>query len=109
MYGGLYERRHIQFVDVDIDARQNPKLKGLKIAQLSDVHLGNFFSLQQFYEILNQIAHKSPDMLVITGDIFDNDKLNDEAIKILNAFTPYFPFGVYFVGEIMNICVNLSI
>lgn len=96
LYGGLYERRHIQFVDVDIDARQNPKLKGLKIAQLSDVHLGNFFSLQQFYEVLNQIAHKSPDMLVITGDIFDNNKLNDEAIKILNAFTPYFSFGVYF-------------
>ena len=24
------------------------------------------------------------------------EKINDEAIKILNAFTPYFPFGVYF-------------
>lgn len=96
LYGGLYESRHIEFVEQDINCKDFPKLNGMKIAHLTDVHLGNFFSVKQFYEVLNQIAHKSPDMLVITGDVFDNGKINDEAIKILNAFTPYFPFGVYF-------------
>lgn len=96
LYGGLYESRNIEFVEQDIDCSAFPKLNGLKIAHLTDVHLGNFFSVRQFYEILNEIAHKAPDMLVITGDIFDSGKINDEAIKILNAFTPYFPFGVYF-------------
>lgn len=96
LYGGLYERRHIEFVEETIECIDAPKLNNLKIAHLTDVHLGNFFSVKQFYEVLNQIAQKSPDMLVITGDVFDNGKINDEAIKILNAFTPYFPFGVYF-------------
>ena len=98
LYGGLYESRNIEFVEQDIDCSAFPKLNGLKIAHLTDVHLGNFFSVRQFYEILNEIAHKAPDMLVITGDVFDSGKINDEAIKILNAFTPYFPFmNIYVV------------
>ena len=96
LYGGLYESRHIEFVEEEIDCTNVPKLNNLKIAQLTDVHLGNFFSVRQFYEVLNQIVKKAPDMLVVTGDIFDSGKVNDEAIKILNVFTSYFPFGVYF-------------
>ena len=63
LYGGLYESRNIEFVEQDIDCSAFPKLNGLKIAHLTDVHLGNFFSVRQFYEILNEIAHKAPDML----------------------------------------------
>lgn len=96
LYGGLYESRHIEFDEVEIDCTNNPKLNGLKIAQLSDVHLGTFFSVKEFYQVLQQIAQKGPDMLVLTGDIFDSIKLNDEAIKVLNVYTRYFPYGVYF-------------
>ena len=30
--------------------------------------------LDSFMRFLNEIAHKAPDMLVITGDIFDSGK-----------------------------------
>lgn len=95
LYGGLYERRHIQFTEQEIDVSSAPKLNGMKIAHLTDVHLGNFFSLQQLREVMVQIVNKSPDMLVLTGDIFDSRGVNDEAIELIDSFTGYFPFGTY--------------
>lgn len=96
VYGGLYERRHIEFDEVTIDVSKAPKLNGLKLAQLSDVHLGSFFSVSKLQVVLNQILEHSPDILVLTGDIFDSVELNDEAIKLVNSYSGYFPFGVYF-------------
>ncbi len=98
LYGGLYERRHIEFdeVDIDVSASGASRLNGMKIVQLSDVHLGNFFSLNRLQEVMVAIVQKAPDMLVITGDIFDDSSMNDDAIKLIDKFTGYFPFGVYF-------------
>ncbi len=98
LYGGLYERRHIEFdeVDIDVSASGASRLNGMKIVQLSDVHLGNFFSLNRLQEVMVAIVQKAPDMLVITGDIFDDNSMNDDAIKLIDKFTGYFPFGVYF-------------
>ena len=96
-YGGLYEKNHLEFTNVDIDAGDYTRLKKLKIAQLSDVHLGQFFSVKQLQTVLGQIVQQKADMLVLTGDIFDSTKGNDndEAIKVLNTFSQFFPFGVY--------------
>ncbi len=97
LYGGLYEKNHIEFTDVDIDTGDYTRLNRLKIAQLSDVHLGQFFSVKQLQAVLNQILQQKADMLVLTGDIFDSTKSedNDTAIKVLNAYSQFFPFGVY--------------
>lgn len=98
LYGGLYEKNHIEFTNIDIDAGGYTRLNRLKIAQLSDVHLGRFFSVKQLQDVLNQIIQQRADMLVLTGDIFDSARGsdNDEAIKVLNAYSQFFPFGVYF-------------
>ena len=98
LYGGLYEKNHIEFTNIDIDAGDYTRLNRLKIAQLSDVHLGRFFSVKQLQDVLNQIIQQRADMLVLTGDIFDSARGsdNDEAIKVLNAYSQFFPFGVYF-------------
>lgn len=98
LYGGLYEKNHIEFTNIDIDAGDYTRLNRLKIAQLSDVHLGRFFSVKQLQDVLNQIIQQRADMFVLTGDIFDSARGsdNDEAIKVLNAYSQFFPFGVYF-------------
>ena len=96
MYGGLYERRNIEFNSVDIGVINAPKLNGLKIVQLSDVHLGAFFSVGKLQRLLNQIVQQSPDILVMTGDIFDCEEINDKAIELIDKYSAYFPFGVYF-------------
>ena len=71
-------------------------LKGFRIAQISDVHLGRFFSLERFKELLTQVAAGKPDALLMTGDIFDDVRINNEAIKIVDGFSDQFPNGIWY-------------
>ena len=71
-------------------------LKGFRIAQISDVHLGMFFSLDKLKELMNQVAEGKPDALVMTGDIFDSVQMNSEAIKIIDGYADKFPKGIWY-------------
>lgn len=71
-------------------------LKGFRMAQLSDIHLGMFFSLERLKELLKQTADGKPDALLLTGDIFDDKKINAEAVKIIDTFADAFPKGIYY-------------
>lgn len=97
LYGNLYERNHT------IDRRWNiavpgmdKSLEGYRIAQISDVHIGPFFSLERLSRLLERVAADKPDVLVITGDIFDDNRLNEEAVRIVNQFTGQFPQGIWY-------------
>lgn len=72
-------------------------LKGFRIAQLSDIHLGMFFSVERLKELIKQVEAGKPDALVLTGDIFDDNRINAEAIKIIDGFSASFPKGIYYI------------
>ena len=36
-------------------------------------------------------------LLAVTGDLFDDEQLNGEAVRLLDSFVPAFPDGIYFV------------
>lgn len=92
-YGYGYERRQQvkRYYDVVL-----PAGAGLCVAQLSDVHLGKFFSLADLRRLLELTAADGPDILVITGDLFDDVALNPEAVQVLDEAVPLFPKGIYF-------------
>ena len=77
-YGGFYERTHTveRYYDISVP---DIELAGYKIAQLSDIHLGLFFRVSDFKELLIKAADSKADMLVITGDLFDDVKQNEAA------------------------------
>lgn len=70
--------------------------KGLKIVQLSDMHLGSGPSLRQIERMVDQALKLKPDLIVLTGDILDGApaELGPElqALAQLRA-----RLGVYFV------------
>ena len=84
------------FVDVPIK-NLPPELEGFRIAQISDLHLGAYFSLERLEGLLQRIADAKPDLLAITGDIFDDVGMNPAAIKIVDAFTDKFKFGIFYI------------
>lgn len=63
----------------------NPKIKNItvsiknlplawkdkKIVQLSDVHLGHIYGKRFFSQVVTQVNAQNPDMIFITGDLFD--------------------------------------
>ena len=97
LYGNRIERMEIvdNFFDIPIK-NLPPELQGFKIAQISDVHLGAYFSLERLEKLLERIALAKPDLLTITGDIFDDVSMNDAAIKLVDSYCDKFKYGIYY-------------
>lgn len=72
---------------------------GFKIAQFSDLHLGFFDSDTQRNQLLTMLNDSKPDVVVFTGDLFDNpdDPMIpiESAIDFLSSIDA--PFGKYAV------------
>ena len=72
------------------------EIDGFRVAQISDIHLGLFFSLDDLTALLEETAALGADALVITGDLFDDDDLNVAAVDRVDAFVARFPHGIWF-------------
>lgn len=97
LYGNRVERFEVvsRFYSIPVK-KLPPELEGFKIAQISDIHLGAYFSLERLEKLLNQIAAAQPDLLAITGDIFDDSSMNAKAIQLVNSFCGRFKYGIYY-------------
>lgn len=95
-YGYYYERKHQVKHYHDVKFPQAQDLAGLTLAQLSDVHLGKFFSVEDLTRLLQLVAEDKPDILVITGDLFDDVALNPAAVDAVEQAVDLFPKGIYF-------------
>jgi predicted MPP superfamily phosphohydrolase len=72
---GVYRARTITrspLVPIDLDGKA-PGLAGIKIAHLSDLHLGGGPSLSQIKKAIDLTLQSKPDLIVLTGDIIDGD------------------------------------
>lgn len=68
-------------------------LQGLKIAHLSDSHLGHYTTLDDLEEAVGEIRSHTPDLVFVTGDISDDLTILEDANRIINSIQP--PLGVY--------------
>ena len=98
LYGNRIEKNFDveNFYDVPIK-NLPPDLEGFTLAQISDIHLGAYYSLEKLEALLKRIADSKPDLLAITGDIFDDVQMNPAAIKLVAGFTDKFKFGIYYI------------
>jgi predicted MPP superfamily phosphohydrolase len=70
------------------------KLKGLKIAALSDIHSGPFMSKDDLLPYAKAVNRLSPDVILLPGDFVQNR--NEEIEPVCEVFrTLEAPFGVY--------------
>ena len=98
LYGNRVERFNVVDRFFDIPVKKLPlELNGFKIAQISDIHLGAYFSLERLELLLQRAAEAKPDILTITGDIFDDNSMNDKAIQLVNSFCDKFNHGIYYI------------
>ena len=95
LYGNLYERNATVERRYDIPVAASA-LAGYTVAQLSDVHLGMFFSLERLKRLLQQVADAAPDALLLTGDIFDYPEWTAEAVRLIDGFAAAFPDGIWY-------------
>jgi len=71
-------------------------LKGFKIVQISDLHIGQMMTKKTLEQIVDQVNSLKPDLIAITGDLADGStaKLLNEANPLKNLKAEK---GIYFV------------
>ncbi len=77
-------------------SRLPPDLNGLKIAQLSDIHIGLTLDSAYLSQVVQQTNALAPDVIVITGDLIDGyvSKMKEDILPVTQLKAP---MGVYFV------------
>ena len=69
-YGFFVERTNFRVQEVDIPIANLPSgLNGLRILQLSDIHLGSFLEESELARVVDASNELRPDLAVITGDL----------------------------------------
>lgn len=73
-----------------------PQLHGLKIAHMTDVHLGPYVSTSDLAKMLALLHRETPELLAITGDFVDDLSMLPTVARILQPHVADFPLGVWF-------------
>ena len=96
-YGGIIERHQTVVRHFNVPVENIPDdINGLSVAQLSDIHLGPFMGLEELDNLLQQASGLECDMLAITGDLFDDNKINYKAAKLVDSYVDKFKYGIYY-------------
>ena len=68
-YGYLMEPNWIKVETIRLRLpRLSRKFSGLRVAQISDIHMGGWMKIDRFQQVADLIAAQTPDILLITGD-----------------------------------------
>lgn len=84
-YGVFMEPNLFQVETVRLKLpRLSPKFSGLRVAQISDIHMGGWMNLERFQRVTDLTLAQSPDVLVITGDFLighDETEISQPAVQ----------------------------
>ena len=70
----------------------------LRIAQITDVHLGSTFDGDTFSSYMKDISKRNVDLLCVTGDFVDDETKRKDMVKACKALGEFkSTYGVYFV------------
>ena len=106
-YGVIHAKKIVvNSYQVQIDKKVD-KFSNLRVALVSDLHLGYNSSLSHVKKMVKLINESDPDVVVIAGDIFDNsyeaiykpDKIIQEIKKIKTKYGVYAVYGNHDIDE----------
>ena len=81
----LYEARTIRTDHITVtSAKLSPSSPGIRLVQISDVHLGLLFRESRLEALLQAVRAAHPDMLVSTGDLVDGRLSQEHVISRLD-------------------------
>jgi predicted MPP superfamily phosphohydrolase len=83
-YSTLLEPGLFKIENVRLELKRLPKVfSGLRIAQISDIHMGGWMNLERFQRVADLIAAQKPDLLFMTGDFLLGYEFTDAAPQLL--------------------------
>ena len=79
-YGSLIERTNFRVREIDIRIPSlHPDLEGLRLLQLTDIHLSPFLSVEELERVIHASNETRPHLALVTGDLISarGDPLDD--------------------------------
>lgn len=100
---GYYNMHHIQRTVYDVNGGLS---EPVKVVQVTDLHMGTVFGEEELQEICGRIQKEDPDILALTGDIFDESTSEEQMrsavgmlAEIETTFGTYYVFGNHDVNQ----------
>ncbi len=73
LYGYVFGQHELRVTQLPLPLRGFPgRLAGIRIAQISDVHVGQNLTIEQLRQFVDRVNALAPDLICITGDIADS-------------------------------------
>lgn len=96
---GFYPAQHITVTDFETTiSKKSSSVKELKIAAITDAHIGVTIKENEIIEIKEKIQALDPDIVMFVGDMFDEGTTDDlKAIAAREWSELSATYGVYFV------------
>lgn len=86
-----FNSHHFEIVPVDIDIPElDPIFDGFKLVHITDIHLGQWISIERLKGVMNLVNQQNPDIVAITGDFvsYAIDHLIDDLTDCLSILNP---------------------
>lgn len=95
---GYYTAYHVIETDYHLTTAKSLGKKRLRIAQISDSHMGTTFDGKGFARHMKTLQKTNPDLIVITGDYVDDDTTKQEMIDATKALGKLkAKYGIYYI------------
>lgn len=94
---GYFNMHHVQRTDLALDTAKALE-QPIRILQISDLHTGTTLDMEEMKECFARIESENGDLLVLTGDIFDETTTREqmeEAVRLLSQIDT--TYGTYFI------------
>ncbi|MBN1267181.1 MAG: metallophosphoesterase [Anaerolineales bacterium] len=95
VYSTLLEPEWLAVERISISLKHlSPALHGLRLAQLSDLHLGTCTDPSFIKTVINKAAELDPDLVVLTGDyVYEQADMVEQLGQLLEELSP--PYGIW--------------
>jgi len=106
--GMVFWEHHVKVRETEISLKKLPStFDGLRIVQLSDIHLGSWNRKSKLTEIVNKVNELKPDLLFFTGDLCNYSTVEawpfkDVLKRIRTNYGAYAVLGNHDYGDYMT-------
>lgn len=100
VYSKYIEPKMLIVKKYDFSYSQEDETKtSIKIAQFTDSQIGDFYNFEQLEKVVKKMNALKPDVIVFTGDLFDNGASENEITRVIELLSeldaPLGKFAVY--------------
>jgi predicted MPP superfamily phosphohydrolase len=87
-YGMLVEPASFKVENIRLQLPRLPQaFSGLRVAQLSDIHMGGWMDRERFQDVADLVVAQKPDILLITGDFLIGHYYKNSSVQALDDLT----------------------